>query len=421
LVKTLPLFSLVVQHQQATTEPQRSMLLGQLRHHLHPSPPFHFTIPFLRLLSSGGAAAQARLRSSVSTAAQAPPLNPHFASVAVDYLTRSCGLPSDVAIRVSKKIQHLKSPDNPDAVLRFLRQAGICESTIRAAVSREPRILCSSVEKNLRPDLAKLQEIGLSIKDISGIIARTPIVFAFNIVPKIDFLVGDLGSAELVSTFIKRNPVFLSSNLERVVVPNLSFLRDKFNLSLNQIVLLMNQAPRLITSNPDTLKIKVKRAEDIGAAYGQRTIVYALIIASNLSQHVIDARVNYLTSLRISREDVNYMIAQTPLLLRVPEEQIGRKMQFLINEVGCDNSYILRNPSLLMYSLEKRLIPRNLIRKILKSKEHPAADNKFASFVLPSEKDFVKKFVLPYEHAIPGLRQACMDACGGKIVAQEWS
>jgi hypothetical protein len=36
----------------------------------------------------------------------------------------------------------------------------------------------------------------------------------------------------------------------------------------------MNQTTRLIQSNPDTLKNKAKRAEDLGAANRQQTFVY---------------------------------------------------------------------------------------------------------------------------------------------------
>jgi hypothetical protein len=67
---------------------------------------------------------------------------------------------------------------------------------------------------------------------------------------------------------------------------------------------------------------------DLCAAFGWQTFVYELIIVSNLNYQpsTIDARINYITSLGISREDVNYLIARSPLLLRVPEELIGCKV-----------------------------------------------------------------------------------------------
>lgn len=379
-----------------------SLLLRRLRHHLRPS----FTSPFHRLLSAA--------------ATGGPPGDPPFA--VVDYLTRSCGLSSEDAIRASKKIQHLKSPNKPDAVLRFLREIGVSESDIRTALTRDPRMLCSSVEKNLRPSLAKLQEICLSIEDISGIISRSPIVCRSNIAPKVDFWMQALGSAETVSSMMKRGASIsiLGANLEKVVMPNLSFLREQFGLSIHQIVQLIKQAPRLITSNHETLRITAKRAQDLGAACAPGTFLYALIIVSNFNQNTLDARLNNLTSLGFSQEDVNFMIGRVPSLLRISEELICRKMLFLIDEAGCDKLHIVQNPALLLYSLEKRLIPRNFVRKLLKSKEFPVGSCKFVSFLMPSEKNFVEKFVMRYEHAIPGLNQAYADACAGKIAAIEW-
>jgi mTERF domain-containing protein, mitochondrial len=381
-------------------------LLLRLLRQPPPSPLLHLTTPFA---SSGY-----RLFSTAT--AQAPPFNPPFA--AVDYLIRSCGLPSEVAIRASKKIQHLKSIDKPDAVLWFLRRAGISESNIQTAVSRKPRILCSSVEKSLTPNVAKLQDIGLSIEDISGIISRSPELFCFNIVPKIDFWMEALGSVKFVSVILKAGASVLRNNLEKVVRPNLSFLQEKFGLSPCQIVRLVTCAPRLMSCNPETLKIRAKKAEDLGAACSQGTLTYALFIA-NVNEHIIDARLNYLTSVGFSREDVNCMICRAPFVLRIAEELIGRKVQFLINEARCDRLHIVQNPALLTYSLEKRLIPRNLIWKLLKSKELPAANIQFVSFLVSSENNFVKKYVVPFEHAIPGLHQSYLDACAGKTVATE--
>ena len=88
-------------------------------------------------------------------------------------------------------------------------------------------------------------------------------------------------------------------------------------------------------------------------------------------------------------------------------------MDFLIKEAVCDKLHVVRNPFLLNLSLEKRLIPRVLIRKLLESKGFPV--KALASCVGLNEVRFVEKFVLPYEHAIPGLHQAYRDACSGNV------
>ncbi|XP_078150354.1 uncharacterized protein LOC144545675 [Carex rostrata] len=324
---------------------------------------------------------------SAATNPAPPPLNPHFAPV--DYLIESCGLPSDEAIRTFQKMQHrkwtLKCPDKPDAVLSFLRQTGVTKSDIRTAVLREPRILCSSVEKNLRPNLAKLREIGLSIEDISGIISRFPLVWLFNFVAKVDFWMQALGSAEIVSVILKRGASILGSNLEKVIVPNLSFLQEECCISPNQIGQLIKSNPRLIAMTLEYLKLHVKRAEELGIE-------------------------------RSSGAGDPYDLSN-PYVVEVIREARRQKNGVFVREAGCNKLQVVRRPTLLLYSLEKRLIPRNLVRKLLKSKELPVANQTFSSFLLPTEKQFVEKFVLPYEYDVCGLHEAYKNACAGKVTA----
>ncbi|XP_078150145.1 transcription termination factor MTERF8, chloroplastic-like [Carex rostrata] len=355
------------------------------------------------------------ISSSSSTQASAP--NPPQA-FAVQYLVQSCGLSSEKALKASKFIHHLKSPYNPDAVLRFLRENGISELDIKTAVSRESRILCSHVEKNWRPNITKLQELSFSIEDISGIIASNPYIFVGNFVQKIDFYMGVLGSVENLSVIFKSprmSSSLFSSSLEKVLMPNLSFLRDQCGLSPHQITRLMKSVPRLISSRPDVFKMQVERVEKLGIPRSSGNFISALVAVSYQKQCTIDAKLDNLTSMGLSPEELAFLISKAPTVLALPEKLVGSKMEYLIKEAGCDKIYVLRNPFLLTYSLENRLIPRNIVRKLLMSKGLPMANLKFVTFATATDEEFVRKYVLPYEHAIPGLHRAYADASTGKL------
>ena len=75
---------------------------------------------------------------------------------------------------------------------------------------------------------------------------------------------------------------------------------------------------------------------------------------------------------------------------------------------------------MLTLSLEKRLIPRSLVLKLLESKGLPVAKRGFLVFARQSEKKFLEKIVLSYEHTIPGLHRAYTDAVSCKTSAMEW-
>jgi mTERF domain-containing protein, mitochondrial len=344
---------------------------------------------------------------------QASPPNAHFV---LDYLVQSCGLSSDQARSASNLIPHLKSPDKPDAVLQFLREIGVSESDIRKAVSRDARILCSSVENIWRPNITKLREVGYSIEDISGIICRRPSLFRYRFGAKLDFWMQTVGTVEFA---LKSETSLLCSSLKNVLIPNLSFLKEQCGSSPRQILRLIKSNPRLVSCRPDVLQRQTQRAEELGVARTSGAFIYALIVVSYLNQATIDARLNNLKSLGFSQEEVTTIVSKLPLVLSQSEEMMSRRIEFLINVIGCDKFYLVQNPSLLTYSLDMRLIPRNVVRKLLKSKRIPAADRNLASFMKPTEKQFLARFVLPFEHAIPGLHQAYADASASKTAAQE--
>ncbi|XP_078150235.1 transcription termination factor MTERF15, mitochondrial-like [Carex rostrata] len=346
--------------------------------------------------------------ASSNAPTQASPPNPHFS---VQYLIQSCGLSSDEALKASKHIHRLKSPHKPDAVLRFLRDTGVSESDIKTAVSRNAGILCSHVEKNWRPNITKLQEVGFSMEDISGIISVNPDLFGFNFVSKIEFWMGFLGSVENLSVVLKVwRGGLIASSLEKVIMPNLSFLLKDCGLSTLQIVRVIKSSPKLLSSKLEFVKRVPERVEELGIARSSASFCDALIAVSSMSESSIDAKVNNLRNIGFSQEEVALLISKYPLLLKKSEKSVVRKMEFLMKEAGCDKLHVIRNPFFLGCSLENRLIPRNIVRKILISKGLPVANLKFATFARPSDEKFVEKFILPYEHVIPGLHRAYADA-----------
>ncbi|XP_078169196.1 uncharacterized protein LOC144563581 [Carex rostrata] len=164
-------------------------------------------------------------------------------------------------------------------------------------------------------------------------------------------------------------------------------------------------SPRRITSKPEVFKMYVKRAKELGISHPSNTFVYALIVVGGLNQSTVDARLCHLKSLGLSHEEVTLLITTCPNVLQKNREEYKPKDGVPVETNGL--------------CLEKRLIPRGLVRKLLKSRGIPAANNVFASFMVLNEKRFLEKYVLPYEGTVPGLQQAYIDACAGKTAATE--
>ncbi|XP_078150591.1 transcription termination factor MTERF8, chloroplastic-like [Carex rostrata] len=336
---------------------------------------------------------------------------------AVQYLIESCGLPSDKAIRASRYISHIKFPEKPDAVLRYMRQAGVTEPHIGAAACRDPRFLCRDVEKCLKPRISELKEIGFSPSEISLLFSFCPTMFRYTkLKQKVQFWMEIFSSVEkLLSAFKRAGGNYLVGvNLDNVVIPNITFLKEQCGLSACQIAQLVKLSPRRITSKPEVFKMYVKRAKELGISHPSNAFVYALIVVGGLNQSTVDARLCHLKSLGLSHEEVTILITKCPNVLQITEKNISQKMEFLLKQTGCSKIDVIRNPSLLTCSLEKRLIPRSLVQKLLKSRGIPAANSVLVSIINPNEQRFLEKYVLPYEGTVPGLQQAYIDACAGK-------
>ncbi|XP_008804497.2 transcription termination factor MTERF4, chloroplastic-like [Phoenix dactylifera] len=333
----------------------------------------------------------------------------------LQYLINSCGLSSGDAAEAAKHIAHLKSPSNPDSVLRFLKQSGFTDANIRKLVSLHPRVLCSKVEKTLSPKFVALLDMGFPEAEMVQLVSSVPRTIQIHDPrPKIEFWRSLFGTQENLLKALKRNPYLISCNVGKRILPNVSLLRD-CGIPDCRIGKMVLNSPRFITMNLDSLKVVIERAEELGVPRSSGMFWQALSAVLCSSRTAVDAKFRLLKSLGWSESEIASAVSKTPKLLHFSEKRIRAKMDFLTKEAGLELSYVAFHPVLLMCSLERRLIPRNHVLRILKSKELPEGGRDFFPAIALTEENFLKKFVLPNEKKIPGLSEAYMAACTGKV------
>lgn len=349
------------------------------------------------------------LRFSTATS-QNPSLERRFL---VEYLVKSCGLSSNEAAEASKHLAHLKSRSKPDSVLHFLRQSGFRDADIARLVSSKPRVLCSKVEKTLRPKFTTLQEMGFSEAEIVELVSSVPTTIQLHDPQrKIEFWRSLFGSHEKLLKAFMRNPYLLGSNLDKRIMPNLSLLRA-CGIPDCRIGKMVLNNPRFITMTIDSLKANIKRAEELGIPRSSGMFWHALHAMICGSRTTVGRKFRILKSLGWLESEIACAVSKFPMLLCISENNIRAKMVFLTKEVGLELSYIVRNPVLLNCSLGRRLIPRNHVLRILRSKELLKGGRDFFNAIAMAEEKFLKKFVFPHEKKIPGLYGAYFAACAG--------
>jgi mTERF domain-containing protein len=160
----------------------------------------------------------------ISAAAPAVSPNPGFA--AEEYLVATCGLSRAQALKAARKLSHVKSPTNPDAVLSFLAGLGLSTGDVSAVVAKDPKLLCSAVDKTLAPVVTGLAGLGLSRDEIARLV---PVaggrIRRRSIVSYLNYYLPIFGSFHNLLRALKFNNSLLGYNLERTVKPNVTFLR----------------------------------------------------------------------------------------------------------------------------------------------------------------------------------------------------
>ncbi|CAL5051919.1 unnamed protein product [Urochloa decumbens] len=361
---------------------------------------------------------------STSTSASAAPFSLE------DYLVASCGLAPAQASKTAQKAFdgaskdsrkafeeisncRLNSASNPDAVLALPSGVGLSRADIAAVVVADPLLLRSSPNKIAPRLLALRDRLGLSTPQIARFLqVGSSSVRNCDVVPRLEFFISFFGSFEQLLVVMKKHSRIVTYDLERVIKRNIALLRQ-CGVSVQQIAQLKG---RVLGSNPKRMKELVLRAERLGVPRSSRMFWQALTVVAQINKEKVAARLVFLKgALGCQESEVSTAVSKMPNILGISEECLHRKIQFLIKEVGLEPQYILHRPSLFAYSLEKRLVPRHCVMKVLLAKGLLDSNRSFYTLVVRGEETFKLRYINKNKDSVPGLADAYATACGGAV------
>ncbi|KAJ1258679.1 hypothetical protein BS78_10G094100 [Paspalum vaginatum] len=344
-----------------------------------------------------------------ATAAPTPP-KPFAAE---EYLISTCGLTRAQALKASKQIGHISSPSRPDAVLAFLSKLGVSRPVIAGIVASDPRFLCANVEKTLAPRVTELTELGLSRAQMARLVPLAGTAFRSKALgSNLSFWLQVMGSFEKVLAVLNPKSNILGSDVEKVVKPNLALLQQYGVHVCNFPYSLL---PQVLTRAPEHVQAAVARIGEFGLQRNSGMFRHALVVFAFQSQEKVDDKTRALKMLGFSQEDVLTAVGKMPILLNMSIERLRRNLDFLTRDVGLEIPYIAQRPVLLMYSLERRLIPRHHLIKILDANGLLGDRFDFYYAFALSEKKFLDRFIHHYKHTLPGLADAYTSSCARKV------
>ncbi|RLN11226.1 hypothetical protein C2845_PM09G08960 [Panicum miliaceum] len=350
-----------------------------------------------------------------------------------DYLVAACGLPPAQARKTAKKAfdesskrsqkafeelcwSRLKSASNPDAVLALLSGVGLSSADIAAVVARDPLLLRAS-PKNIAPRLLALRDrFGLSTPQIARfLLVGSRALRSCDVGPRLEFFISFFGSIEQLLTIMKNSESILQVDVERIINPNIALLRE-WGLSVRDIAQLCSRNARLLTFSPERVKELLLRAEGLGVPRSSRMFKYAVVVVADISKEKVALMLKFLKStLGCSESEVAIAVSKIPTILPLSEELLLRKIHFLIKEAGMEPQYIVERPVLLAHSLEKRLVPRHCVMKVLQAKGLLSSKMGFYSLVQIAEKTFKLKYIDCHKESVPGLADAYATGSTGVV------
>ncbi|KDP28104.1 hypothetical protein JCGZ_13875 [Jatropha curcas] len=346
------------------------------------------------------------LRSEQIPKAIATKISTDEDSFTVQYLVRSCGLSLEAAISASEKIQ-LQSPEKPDSVIALLRNSGFSESQISSLVKKRPPLLLADPVNTLLPKIEFFHSIGVSSSDLARTLSSNPTLLTRSlnnqIVPSYNFLKSILLSDEKIVSAFRRSTWIFLQDYSKILLPNIMLLRE-LGVPQSCISLLLAHFPEAVMQRHEEFSNSVKEVKEMGFDVEKSTFVLAVhAISGEGNRSLWNRCFEVYRRWGWSHDDIFAAFKKHPNCMMLSEKKIMKAMEFLVNKMGWPSKAFVQSPSLLFFSLEKRIIPRCRVIKVLASKELVKDDLSLSSVLLPLEKHFLKRFVAKFEEEVPQL------------------
>ncbi|KNA20139.1 hypothetical protein SOVF_055130 [Spinacia oleracea] len=334
--------------------------------------------------------------------------NPAF----VNYLVESLGFPTQHALSTSDKLSRVRQHrgvkkvgdfnfvENADSVIKFLTKIGFEHSHIRNVVVSAPEILLCNVNKTLIPKTQTIHKMGISGPDFIEVVKVNPsiLLLALNskVVPAIQALKEIMGCDLHVIAILKKSRGKRFYCISRNLVPNVALLRN-YGIPIESIQKYVLKLSTALVQKTELLKDVVIRVEEkLGIPRDSPQFLFGIHLLSSLTEKNIQLKREIFKNFGWTESDVVTLFRKCPTCFGLSVASIKKKLDFLMNELNYEPSFLAMQSNLLTCSLEKRIVPRHKVLLVLKEKGLIKIEYSFITAVKLSESQFLKRFVLPF-------------------------
>ena len=330
--------------------------------------------------------------------------SPKQHSFTVSYLVNSCGLSPESALSASRKVQ-FETPDGADSVLALLRNYGCTNTHISKIVSKYPLLLIANSEKTLLPKLEFFRSAGFSGPDLVRIVVGSPSILKRSLenhlIPSYNFLKSmDMVHENIVKAF-SRSYWLTGKSVQDTIASNVEILKE-IGVPMSNISSLVAMHPCAVFQNREKFSRSVEKVFEMGINPLRVTFLKAVQVICGVAESMWEHKMQVYRQWGFTDDEIMLMFRLDPLCIKSSEKKIMSVMDFLVNKMGWEPAAIARYPTVFLRSLEKNIIPRCSVVKVLQMKGLVKKDL-CLGILGCSEENFFDKFVVKYEQDVPEL------------------
>ncbi|CAN6441839.1 unnamed protein product [Victoria cruziana] len=310
----------------------------------------------------------------------------------LDYLTSSCGFPSEEALLITEKLGNNGRDGTAEDIVNFLKVSGFTDAHMKKLIGYYPKMLEAGLENNLKPKIKAFEGLGLSGVRLADLIKW--------ILPSINYLRTLLSSDEDVVRTLKNSGWCFSCDIRKRMEPNISILR-RCGLPHESVLKFMVRKPRLLMVKPDRLEEIIRRAYELGFEHGSGMLPQAVWVISSMNQVTWDAKFELLKSFGMNEEQILLTFQKCPYFLSMSERKMKRAVTFFMKELKFTPSDVAEYSNMMRLRMDKRIIPRLSLVKLLSSKKILKRNLSTSTILVMSENKFYNEYVLKYKDDDP--------------------
>ncbi|XP_052115357.1 transcription termination factor MTERF8, chloroplastic isoform X2 [Arachis duranensis] len=311
-------------------------------------------------------------------------------SFTVNYLVNNCGFLPDSALHASKYVL-FKTPEKPDSVIALFRSFGFSDLQIHNVIRKKPRILVSKPKETILPKLEFLTSKGVSKSQLARLIDLNPQILQRSLekhlIPTFDLLNNFIRSEErTIASILHSVQILTSATSHR----NINLLVD-LGVRERSLARLLCHWPWLLLFNSKDLKSMVDEVIKMGVDPSKANFVPALY-AKLLPKSMWDRKVELYKSFGLTDDNIREAFVKHPFCMLKSVQKIEACIEFFVKELGWKPVDVTNYPVLLSLNLEKRLVPRAAVLKILMANGVIKSCRHLLAYTV-SEEMFFKKYV----------------------------